>query len=205
VQRVRSGRLNTLPEKGVKVRRIQKPYHAGPGAKMGPPAYERIEALAPIIEDMVAAGFTQAQIAKHIINPTTGEPISTQTLSKYYKKELELGMDLANLKVSRSAFNQAVGYPGMPNPDYLKRNAEGVLDKRKWLVEPVAPTPVMTIWWEKTRAGKKEGMVHEHIGGPVNQFVVVLPSNGRDYNSQPVLDLIERTDRAITGPTHGRD
>lgn len=200
--RVRSGRLSTMGTPGVKKLRGVRQFSGLPN---GAPPYQPIEALRPMIKDMVAAGMPRDRIANLIINPATGEPISVSTLIKYYKRELDTGLDEANLAMSRSVFKQGIGVEGVPNPKYGKRDPKTkLIDRRKWLVEPVAPQPSMSIWWEKTRAGKKEGMVHEHIGAdgqPLvqQQVVIVLPGNGREYSNTPILDLI----REGGTPTHG--
>jgi hypothetical protein len=97
--------------------------------------------------------------------------------------------------MSRSTFAQGIGFPGVPNPDYGKLlKGTKLVDKRKWLVDPIAPVPAMTKWWEKTRAGKKEGMVQVGANSqPVQQpTIILLPSNGRERGSTPVLDLLPR-------------
>lgn len=155
--------------------------------------YERVEALSPIIKEMVAAGVSHERIARLVINQNTGKPISVETLQKYYGRELEVGLAEANLAMSRSAFAQGIGSPGVPNPNYGKLlKGTKLVDKRKWLVDPIAPVPAMTIWWEKTRAGKKEGMAQAGANGqPVRQpTIIVLPSNGRGRGETPVLDLL---------------
>lgn len=211
IKRVRSKVLaphdqRAIPKKGKKRKRAKeytakrRPAYDTPGR----PPYERVEALVPLIKEMVAAGLTKEKIAKLCINPETGKPISVETLEKYYEDALELGLDEANLAMSRSAFAQGVGFPGIPNPNYglpdKRRTIEGVknpnfekFDKRQWLVPPIAPQPTMTIWWEKTRAGKKEGMTIDHTGIPAaQQTIIVLPANGRETGGTPILDLQTR-------------
>lgn len=206
--RVHSGRLTNLPAKGKITKRPRKDRsYIAVQDRPGRPAIERVEAFAPVVRDMVAAGFTREQIRQHVCNPYTGQPVGMDILLKLYRPELELGMDLANLAVSQSAFKQAVGDPGIPNPTYQmwvdeegkpvpRGTPKATFDKRMYIKPPVAPVPLMTQWWEKTRAGKKEGVTHENVGANgqpvVQQLVIVLPSNGRDYGSQPVLNLIAR-------------
>src|SRR4249920_1435332 len=76
--------------------------------------YERVEALSPIIKEMVAAGVSHQRIARLVINQNTGKPISVETLQKYYGRELEVGLAEANLAMSRSAFAQGIGSHGVP-------------------------------------------------------------------------------------------
>jgi hypothetical protein len=160
------------------------------------------------VKEMVAAGIPQVKIANLIINEQSGAPISIDTLQKYYGRELEIGLDEANHKVSRSIFGQAVGVPGIPNPRYMLplKDEDGNLvpgpggrprvDERPWLSDPVPPVPSMAIWYEKTRRGFKEGVTLEHTGANgqplIERTVIVLPANGRDYDTQPILDLIQK-------------
>jgi hypothetical protein len=166
--------------------RLSRPHKGGM-------EYERVEALSPIIKEMVAAGVSHERIARLVINQNTGKPISVETLQKYYGRELEVGLAEANLAMSRSAFAQGIGSPGVPNPNYGK-SLKGTkpVDKHKWLVDPIAPVPAMTIWWEKTRAGKTEGAVRVGTNSqPVQQpTIIVLPPNGRGRGETPILDLL---------------
>lgn len=184
------------------------------GAKPGNMEYERVDAVAPFIADMVAEGFSRERIARRIINPNTGKPISVETLVKYYGDELEFGLDDAKLKMARSVFSQGVGFPGVPNPNFGKMDVRkkisgvknpnfGRLDKRKWMVEPIAPNIGASIWWEKTRAGKKEGVSIEHTGAngqalAEQKTVIVIYSNGRGRGETPVLDLLPREYQDVT-------
>ncbi len=83
-----------IPRKGKKRKRV-KEYTAKrrPILQKGQQPYERVEALVPIIKEMVAAGLTRDKIARLCINPDTGEAISEPTLRKYYADALELGAD----------------------------------------------------------------------------------------------------------------
>ena len=164
--------------------RLSRPHKGGM-------EYERVEALSDWIQMAAAAGLPQEEIAALVINQNTGKPISVETLQKYYGRELEIGLTEANVAMSRSAFAQGIGSPGVPNPNYGKLlKGTKLVDKRKWLVDPIAPVPAMTQWWEKTRAGKKEGMVHEPVGASVT--IIILPSNGRERGATPILDLLPR-------------
>lgn len=175
-------------------------------SRLGGPEYEPVDAMRPIIMEMVAAGLSQERIARLVINPRTGEPISVPTLKKYYQRQLDTGLDTANLEMSRSAFAQGIGFPGIPNPRYLmidkrkyvdgfKNASYGKVDKTRWSVPPIAAQPAMTIWWEKTRAGKKEVSVHEQTGPngqplPPSQTIIILPPNGRETGGTPILDRL---------------
>ena len=138
--------------------RLSRPHKGGM-------EYERVDALSDWIKMAAAAGFSQEKIAALVINQNTGKPISVETLQKYYGRELEIGLAEANIAMSHSAFAQGVGSPGVPNPNYGKLlTGTKLVDTRKWLVDPIAPVPAMTIWWEKTRSGRKEGTTVEHFG-----------------------------------------
>lgn len=210
VARVTSG----IPKRGKK-RKLNKDLASKdkvPYAKPGARPYERVEELVDFIKMAVAAGHSRPQIARLIINPETGAPISCDTLERHYARELEIGLDEANLRMSNSAFAQGLGFPGVLNQNFgqidtrkniyqdgqrFKNPRYGKIDTRKWEVPPVPPSPIMTIWWEKTRAGKKEGVVHEHVGAdgqPLVQqtVIIVLPSNGRERGATPILDLQAR-------------
>jgi len=58
---------------------------------------------------MAAAGFGQRQIVQRIINPSTGKPIDLHTLEKYFREELDEGMNTANALVTQSLFKKATG------------------------------------------------------------------------------------------------
>jgi hypothetical protein len=139
-----------------------------------------------------------------VSNQNTGKPISVETLQKYYGRELEIGLTEANLAMSRCAFAQGIGSPGVPNPNYGKLlKATKLVDKRKWLVDPIAPVTAMTIWWAKTRSRKSEKTITEHIGAdgqPLVQqkTIIILPSNGRERGATPVLDLLLREHHGTT-------
>ncbi len=184
--------------------RLSRPHKGGM-------EYERVEAMAPIIKEMAAAGLRHERIAALVINQNTGKPISVETLQKYYGRELEIGLDEANLAMSRSVFAQGIGFDGVPNPNYgkldvrkkisgLKNPNFGKFDENRWLVDPVAPSIAAAIWWEKTRASKKEGKVQVGANSqPVQQSrVIILPSNGRERGGTPYLDLLPREDQSTS-------
>jgi len=206
-QRVRSAdqRQIVAPGETRKKPRLSRPHKGGM-------EYERVEAMSPIIKEMVAAGLRHERIAALVINQNTGKPISVETLQKYYGRELEIGLAEANIAMSGSVFAQGVGSPGVPNPNYWKLDVRkkinglknpnfGKFDENRWLVDPVAPSIAAAIWWEKTRAGKKEGMVQVGANSqPVRQPTIILlpPSNGRGRGETPYLDLMPREDQSTS-------
>jgi len=147
-QRIRSTDQRQIVARGEirKKPRLSRPHRGGL-------EYERVEALSDWIKMAAAAGFSQEKIAALVINQNTGKPISVETLQKYYGRELEIGLAEANIRMSASASAQGVGSPGVPNPNYGKLlKGTNFVDKRKWLVDPIAPVPAMTTWWERTRS-----------------------------------------------------
>ena len=79
---------------------------------------------------MAACGFQQNLICERVINHQTGRPVDKKTLQKVFRAELDQGMEQANAMVAQSLFKKACG-----------SSAQSV---------------TAAIWWEKTRAGKKD-------------------------------------------------
>ena len=185
-QRIRSAdqRQIVAPGETRKMPRLSRPHKGGM-------EYERVEAMSAFVKEIAAARFSHERIARLIINQNTGKPISVETLQKYYGRELEIGLDEANLAMSRSVFAQGIGFPGEPNPNYGKLlKGTKLVDQRKWLVDPIAPVPAAAIWWEKTRAHKSERVELTGVNGQplVKQpTVIILPSNGRERGQLPSL------------------
>lgn len=74
---------------------------AGTRQKPGPAPKHPVEQTADDIKVMVACGFEHARIARIL-------KISTATMQKHYKDQLELGSDMANFEVGRTIFRAAV-------------------------------------------------------------------------------------------------
>lgn len=87
---------------------------------------------------MAACGFPQDLMVERIINHQTGRPIDKKTLHKAFRRELDEGMEQANAMVAQSLFKKAIG-----------TSAQSV---------------AAAIWWEKTRAGKKDTSAMELTG-----------------------------------------
>lgn len=58
---------------------------------------------------MAACGMPHAEIARQIINPDTGLPISEPTLRSAFRDDLEAGKARANAMVAQSLFKKATG------------------------------------------------------------------------------------------------
>ena len=98
---------------------------AGPGQ----PPHEPTDETRRLVEMMAGCGTPQMQIA-----PMVG--ISDETLRKYYRRELDLGLIKANAKVAEALFRQAT--------------EEG--------------NTAAAIWWTKARMGWRERSGAEHSG-----------------------------------------
>lgn len=97
----------------------------------GHPPYVPTQDHRALVETLTGYGIPQDDIAKLIINPTTGKPIDGKTLRAYYRHELDVGTTKANAKVAGALFKNAV----TPTERYPGGN------------------PVCQIFWLKTRAG----------------------------------------------------
>jgi len=92
------------PKKGAKA-------NGGLGSKGGRPPFEptpedrkRVEAMAGLIR--------HDQIALLVLNPHTGEPITTKTLRRHFTHELEAGVAKAHAAVAQSLFKRATNPKG---------------------------------------------------------------------------------------------
>jgi len=81
-------------------------------------------------------GITREDIAKIVINPNTGRPVTATTLRKHFRHELKTGHVTANAKVAESLYKQATSGKNV----------------------------TASIFWLKTRARWKETQRHEHTG-----------------------------------------
>jgi hypothetical protein len=87
---------------------------------------------------MASCGFPHELMVERIINHQTGRPIDKKTLYKAFRVELDQGLEQANAMVAQSLFKKAIG-----------TSAQSV---------------TAAIWWEKTRAGKKDTSAMELTG-----------------------------------------
>lgn len=91
-----------------------------------------------LVETLAGYGVPQGQIG-----PLVGEGINEDTLCKWYRKELDVGVAKANANVGKTFYGQVTGEN--PNISAL-------------------------IWWTKSRMGWKETITTEHVGkdgGPI--------------------------------------
>ena len=147
----------------------------------GRPAFVPTAVQREFVEQMVSYGATHKEIAAMFTMVNNGKAISHDTLTNYFREELDYGLTKANMKVAQSLFQQAVGAPPVFNykidPKTKKRTL--VLER-----PAIAPNLGAQIWWEKTRRGFKEGMALEVSGKDgqplMERTIIVLPSNGRE-------------------------
>jgi len=85
---------------------------------------------------MAACGMPHAEIARQIINPDTGLPISEPTLRSAFRDDLDAGKARANALVAQSLFKKATG------------EGKGAV--------------AAAIFWMKTQARWKEPSAGEH-------------------------------------------
>lgn len=112
---------------------------------------------------MAACGMPHAEIARQIINPDTGLPISEPTLRSAFREDLDVGKERANALVAQSLFKKATQGTG-------------------------AGAVTAAIFWLKTQAGWKEQQQVELTGkdgGPVVHEIVrriIDPNHGGTGN-----------------------
>ena len=90
----------------------QAPKKRAPGAgrkKFIPDDKQRLT-----VSIMAACGMPQPEIAKQIINPDTGLPLSERTLRVAFRGELENGKSKANAMVAQTLFRRATDAKGGP-------------------------------------------------------------------------------------------
>lgn len=135
---------------------IIKEYNRKAGVKPHEPSPE----FRSKVRMMASVGITKEEIARFL-------GITTPTLYKHYRDELDLAAVEANTRVGTNLYLMATG----PRTE--------------------KSTAIAAIWWSKARMGWKDVSRIENTGadgGPIqqeNQVVVVLPDNGRS----DVLDL----------------
>jgi len=97
----------------------------------GRPKFEPTDEHRKLVTALYGYGLPADQVRQHIINPSTGKPITRTVLFRVFRAELDAGMAIANAKILQTAFNIAV------NPKHPKGAA-------------------MNMFWQKTRMGFKE-------------------------------------------------
>jgi hypothetical protein len=115
--------------------------------RMGRPPFEPTAVQRKTVAMMVAAGITQEEITKVVVNPETGKPIDVKTLCVHFEPELRESAGRANSAIAKSLFQKAIG--------------DG----------PQAVTAA--IFWAKCRMGWKERSVAEV---EVKGGVLIAPS-----------------------------
>jgi hypothetical protein len=105
----------------------------------GRPPHEPTEKTRAKVKALSAYGTPQADIARAL-------DIHRETLTKYYRDELDLGVIEANAKVAETLFNQAV--------------RDG--------------NTTAAIWWTKSRMGWKEKTEVAHTDAEGNNIAITL-------------------------------
>lgn len=200
VQTMERKRLRTSP-----VEIDGKVYSRTPG---GPP-FKASKEERQLVEDLVAAGATQAVICQFIKDKKTGKPISHDTLQEYFQEELALGLQKADLKVHRSLFEKCVGRPGYIHTFNMKdennrlvRNKDGSIRKKVVYVAPIEPETAAIRWWDVSRMKRKVAERLE-VTGPDGQpiqhehTVMVIPANGREAHGAQPGDILRVPSRML--------
>lgn len=128
---------------------------------VGQPPYEPTDVDRHQVRALVGYGFKQDQIIQLIINPTTGNPISKQTLNRHFRREIDSGKVAASAQVAESLYKRAIDmhHPqGASCAMFWMKTQEGWVDKQEVevthgsgvLVVPSAMTPDQ--WVEEQRA-----------------------------------------------------
>lgn len=79
------------------------------GNPVGRPKFKPTPEQIAAVQVLTACGFTQADIAAQVIDPTTGLGISEKTLRARMREALDTGKAGANALVARSLFKKATG------------------------------------------------------------------------------------------------
>lgn len=117
------------------------------------------------VRNFAAYGMSHENICRLVFDP----PIQPKTLRKHFRRELDLGVELANVQVVESLHLQAVGAPA-------------VYDEQGRLIRAEQPrVPSAGIWWTKARLGWKESSRHELTG----------------KDGAPLIDLTKLTDAEL--------
>lgn len=112
------------------------------------------------VKALTGFGLDQEQISEVI-------GISRPTLRKYYRKELDSGMLVANAKVAESLFRQAT--------------------------DPEKPNVVAGIFWMKARAGWKDRPAEESQNKKdIKEKAAKDATKGRFSQSPPPLELVKK-------------
>ena len=122
---------------------------------------------------MSSYGIPEEGIARLIINPRTGKPITAKTLRKHFREELDTGMTKANAQVVQTLFRQATGAPAewktMPDGSQVK------------VREEIKPIFQCAIYWTKARMGWREKSDVEVSGQDGGPIPLVVTKNQSQY------------------------
>jgi hypothetical protein len=132
------------------------------GRPRGRPKFKPTAEQMAAVQVLVACGFNQEDIAAQIINPETGEPLSSRTMRKSMRAALDGGKAGANALVAKSLFKKATG----SGPQAVSA----------------------AIFWLKCQAGWKEAAQSIELSGPQGAPIVV--ADAADLSKLSTNDLI---------------
>lgn len=135
----------------------------------GAPAYEPSDKDSAQVETLASYGIPEVDIAKLVINPKTGKPITAKTLRKHYREKLDIGIAKADAKVGESLFIQACGAPAV-------YDAAG-----NCLREEQKRVPSAAIFWMKARRGWRDNDKLEVSGNNGGPIPLVITKNESNY------------------------
>lgn len=79
-----------------------------PRRRTGRPPFQPTAEQRRNVEVLAGLGLTQDEICLLVVNPTTGRPVTRDTLERYFRTELETGAPKAHAKVAESLYKRAV-------------------------------------------------------------------------------------------------
>lgn len=134
--------------------------YAGPGrkgARRHPASGQRKAEYPPethrLVADLARWGIKQEWIARHVIHPKTGKPISRFALAENFAEELAMGAREGDVVVVQSLFHHLLGREGEPLRDAEGNPLADKGGKPLWLREPLKPNVAAAIFLAKTRDG----------------------------------------------------
>ena len=140
----------------------------------GRPPHVPTEANRAKVEALSGYGAQQWYIAAEI-------GVCRTTLMKYYRAELNRGLEKANVAVTQSLHKRALGY--QVKTQKVIKNADGS-EKVADLTVHVPADTASAIWWDKTRNKQAETVNHRHAGpdgGPVVTITATMtPKEAQD-------------------------
>jgi hypothetical protein len=152
----------------------------GSGGNIGNKAHVRTDEMANKVRMLRALGNSQEVIAFAC-------DVSADTLTKYYKPELELGVMEANAQVGAAIFQTALGEKVLclDCDDGLQKDGTKCptchATGKVWRLEP---NTTAQIWWSKNRMGWTDRERIEHVGDGGGPIVTEQRNHGRDVHAR---------------------